>query len=570
MAKFSSTLRIIKAISIAMALVVGMQQPLSAAQSAAELFQDASKAYVDLTRDAGKRKSRANWIKVIAKYGKVASACPKSSLAPKSLYMKGRLYEQLYGYSGKKTDLQRAISTYLTLAQNYPHNSLADDSLYKSARIYELKLSSKQSAYDLYRKIIVSHPDGDMVQNSRERLNALNLANRSSKSSREINDLTLVKGIRQWSDKDYTRVVIDLEKDVPFDTFALPPDNKTNRSHRLVIDLDSARTPKGFPYKMDVNDGILSFIRISQNQKNKVRVVLDLSQKPYYNAFPLENPSRLVVDVSKNKNFAWNTAPSKSASGVQKVKSGVPSVMPSNVPSIAKQLSLKVSRIVIDPGHGGKDPGALGPGGIREKNVALAISKALAQRLQQDGFEVFLTRTSDVFLTLEERTAFANKKKADLFISIHLNANKNASIRGVETFFLNLTTDASAIQVAARENATTSNSLSDLQLILNDLMLNSKINESSRFASCMQKSIMSTVRQVGYAGKDLGVRQAPFYVLLGAQMPSILLELGFITNAQDVALLRKATYQNIMINGIASGINSYIMNTTYAYSGRTQ
>lgn len=206
--------------------------------------------------------------------------------------------------------------------------------------------------------------------------------------------------------------------------------------------------------------------------------------------------------------------------------------------------------------------------GVLEKDLVLGIGKALARRLRLEGFEVFMTRDSDVFLTLEERTAFANKKRADLFVSIHINAHNNKGLQGIETYFLNLTTDASAIEVAARENATTSKSISDLQLIINDLMLNSKINESSRFASSVHKCVMSSVLNTGYQGKDLGVKQAPFYVLLGAQMPSILCELGFITNGTEASLLQCESHQSTLIDGIAKGINKYIMNTTYAYMRR--
>jgi N-acetylmuramoyl-L-alanine amidase len=260
--------------------------------------------------------------------------------------------------------------------------------------------------------------------------------------------------------------------------------------------------------------------------------------------------------------------PIRAESGFKKVPKWSKSQMSDDVPSIAAQLSLKVSRIVVDAGHGGKDPGAKGPGGIQEKDLTLAIAKALARRLRLEGFDVYLTRDSDVFLTLEERTAFANKKRADLFVSIHINASGDTGAQGIETYFLNLTTDSSAIEVAARENATTSKSISDLQLIINDLMLNSKINESSRFANCVQKSLISSVLTNGYQGRDFGVKQAPFYVLLGAQMPSILCELGFITNNGDSSLLQSDAHQSTLIDGIAKGVNRYIMNTTYAYNRR--
>lgn len=228
----------------------------------------------------------------------------------------------------------------------------------------------------------------------------------------------------------------------------------------------------------------------------------------------------------------------------------------------------KVLKIVIDPGHGGKAPGAVGPNGEREKDITLAVSKEIARRLREKGFEVFLTRDTDVYLPLEERTAFANRNKADLFVSVHVNANEKDSLQGVETYFLNLTTDAASMKVAKRENAMTSASLGSLQLIIKDLMLNAKINESSRFASSIQNSIVSSLEKSGHERKDHGVRQAPFYVLLGAQMPSVLVEIGFITNAVECRLLHEEAYQNSIIDGIVRGISTYAAHSTFAYNSR--
>jgi N-acetylmuramoyl-L-alanine amidase len=237
--------------------------------------------------------------------------------------------------------------------------------------------------------------------------------------------------------------------------------------------------------------------------------------------------------------------------------------------SSAHRDNNNISRIVIDPGHGGKDPGAIGPHGEKEKDITLSVSKELATRLREVGYQVFITRKDDTFIPLEERSIFANKKKAGLFISVHVNANEKESLRGVETYFLNLTTDASALKVADRENAVASKSMSDLHFIIKDLTLNARINESSRFATSIQKSIISSLEKSGYLNKDHGVKQAPFYVLVGAQMPSILIETGFITNMAESKLLQKKLYQNSIVNGIISGINLFVSNSNYAYNNRT-
>ncbi|HOJ13157.1 MAG TPA: N-acetylmuramoyl-L-alanine amidase [Deltaproteobacteria bacterium] len=565
-------------------VLVGLPPQAFASTSAAEAYQSANSAAVELYRDASKRKDRVSWMAVIHKFQNVAKRHPDSGYAAKALFKTGKLYEDLHRFSSRPDDLEKAADTYLALAEKYPKNQLADDAVYSAARIHHLSLGSPVKASSLYQRVIRDYPEGDMVQLAREQMNALNVEKRTV-TAPSLGGPGKVRSLNQWSDRDYTRVVVELDDNVTFKTFTLPADASANRPERVILELDNARISPSIPALTRVDDGILKNIRASQFSADKVRIVLDLARKVTYRAFPLSDPSRMVVDIVK-KGAPMSVAAGDSRqktpaeplgmstggvqrpeakNGFKKVPKWSQSQMSDDVPSIAAQLSLKVSRIVVDPGHGGKDPGAIGPGGVKEKDLTLAIGKALARRLRHEGFEVFLTRETDVFIPLEERTAFANKKRADLFVSIHINAHNNTSLQGIETYFLNLTTDASAIEVAARENATTSKSISDLQLIINDLMLNSKINESSRFATSVQKCIMSSLINDGYQGKDLGVKQAPFYVLLGTQMPSILCELGFLTNCTEADLLQNEAHQNALVDGIAKGINKYIMNTTYAY-----
>jgi N-acetylmuramoyl-L-alanine amidase len=161
-------------------------------------------------------------------------------------------------------------------------------------------------------------------------------------------------------------------------------------------------------------------------------------------------------------------------------------------------------------------------------------------------------------MPLDERTAFANVNKADLFISVHVNAHKQSSVYGLETYFLNMATDERAVMVAARENATSEKNISDLQSILNDLMLNTKISESSKLAYKVQSGMMTNIKKTYKVRKDLGVKQAPFYVLIGAEMPAVLIETGFITNPTEKKRLLNDSYKNLLADGITSGINSYI------------
>jgi N-acetylmuramoyl-L-alanine amidase len=236
--------------------------------------------------------------------------------------------------------------------------------------------------------------------------------------------------------------------------------------------------------------------------------------------------------------------------------------------SLARQLGLGVKRIIIDAGHGGKDPGAIGRNGLREKDVMLKLANLLAQKVKEKlKCQTVLTRGKDVFLPLEKRTAIANMKKGDLFISLHTNAHKDRKCMGIETYFLNIALDEDSMNVAARENATSTKNISDLQMILNDLMLNTKINESSRLARFVHKGLIKELRKKYNKVQSRGVRQAPFYVLIGAEMPAILVEVGYITNSIENRRLYSESYLKRVASGIVKGIDLYIKDMELAHKG---
>ena len=320
----------------------------------------------------------------------------------------------------------------------------------------------------------------------------------------------------------------------------------------MYIDLNNSRLGKDIKKVIPINDNLLRNARAGQFTTDSVRIVVDIKSSKTYKIFSLKSPFRIVIDVwgiAAKKTFTAKSIPNNSEKKT-KITTG----------ALAKQLALGVSRIVIDPGHGGKDFGA--PGyfrGVHEKDIVLKIAKRLAVKIRENlQCEVILTRNSDKYLTLEERTAIANTKDADLFISIHTNAVRDKRAYGIETYFLNLATDDEAILVAARENATSTKNISDLQTILNDLMQNAKINESSRLAAHVQKSLYKGLKKKYGKIKNKGVKQAPFYVLLGAQMPAILVEASFISNARECKRLSDSKYQDRLCDAITTGIRKYI------------
>jgi N-acetylmuramoyl-L-alanine amidase len=223
--------------------------------------------------------------------------------------------------------------------------------------------------------------------------------------------------------------------------------------------------------------------------------------------------------------------------------------------SLSRQLGLRASRIVIDPGHGGHDPGALTNGGS-EAELVLDVALRLEELLrQQPNTEVILTRREDAFVPLEERTALANREGADLFLSIHANASRNSKMRGIETYFLNFATTADAEAVAARENVMSARTMNSLPDIVKAITLNNKRDESKDFAALVQRALVRELRTSGM--KDLGVKQAPFVVLIGAEMPSILAEIAFITNRQDQQLLKKPAYRQRIAEALLDGVLRY-------------
>ena len=226
--------------------------------------------------------------------------------------------------------------------------------------------------------------------------------------------------------------------------------------------------------------------------------------------------------------------------------------------SLTRALGLKISRVVIDPGHGGPDQGAIGPHGVREKDVALDIALRLADITRTRlGAEVVLTRLDDVLIPLQARTAVANESKADLFISIHANSSIYPSVAGTETYFLNLTASTGALELAARENADSSKTVGELRDVLRSITQNDKIEESSILAREVEKSMAEQSVRGNSRAQDRGVKQAPFVVLIGASMPSILAEVGFLTNSRDEASLGKADYRQKVAEAIYRGIEQY-------------
>lgn len=359
-----------------------------------------------------------------------------------------------------------------------------------------------------------------------------------------------LQNIRYYSYPEYTRVVLDLSGDIKIAEKVL----KGGDSGRLFFDMKNCRFAVDYPFeKMNeirIRSGNLQRIRIGKWQAQTIRVVFDFDQIGKYNRFYLTSPFRIVFDIYRQAEFVSRAQ--------QKPEQVIPRAEGS--PSIARQLGLGVHRIVIDPGHGGKDPGAVNRLlGLQEKEITLDIGKRLNAILNEHReFEIILTRPRDEYVPLEKRAAIANSNLGDIFVSIHTNSAPRLAARGVESYYLNVTADPWAMEVAALENAMSSKSMADMRTILDQILQNSKISESRILSQFIQGSMVANLQRKYDAIADLGVKKAPFYVLLGAQMPSALVEVSFLSNRDEARRLGVPEYRQAVAAGLYLGIINFI------------
>src|SRR5271170_4131305 len=426
-----------------------------------------------------------------------------------------------------------------------------------------------------------------------------------------------VRDVKTWNSENSARIIVTLDDTIAFNAARIAaPD-------RVYFDLHRAKlTPDIAKKNWDVKDGLLKSLRLGQNKDGVVRLVLDVSGARDYSAYLLANPYRLVIDVhakplaSSASEVANAAAPAPSATtkstkadsenpdsrssavagetvSVSVESKGTPATAkaaaatatpaaakskadnsktvaltppPESKPtrdgqrSLTRALGLKISRIVIDPGHGGHDTGTIGPHGLMEKDLCLDVALRLGHEIEEKlpGAEVIYTRKDDTFIPLEERTAIANDAKADLFISVHANSSHDAAARGIETYYLNFATSEESMAVASRENALAQSSLHDLQDIIKKIARNEKVEESKELASDIQDSLTHRLQLVSQDERNRGVKKAPFVVLIGANMPSVLSEISFISNPSDEKLLRKTDQRQRVADGLYRGIASYL------------
>lgn len=569
-------------------------------------YQQAKDYYYRLRRDASIRDNRQKWLSGVSVFRQIYLEHPKSEFAPRCLFMMGTMQYRMFLRFHQSNDLDGAVTYYSDVWQLFPRNTLADDAMYWTAEIHRKHKQDRRRAAELYARQINRYPDGDKYAEALNRLRELDNDHDLAPGEKLVpasvaDEPVKVLPVQYWSSDDYTRIVIRSSGPVSYRSKLLTP--KAGQPRKLLLDFDHSAIEKQYTVPVKVDDGLLRQIHSRQKDPDTVRIALELLSISNYKIFSLNDPFRVIVDVHGQQKVLTSSktpprlhqeqveSPRQSGSPAKKFtdmlqkqkpapvlsekkddayivlkerkkrRPGGGSPEPANIRgelSLAQQLGLGVRRIVIDPGHGGKDPGAMGSG-LKEKDITLNVARKMSRILQTHyNYEVILTRDDDRYLPLEERTAIANTRKADLFVSIHVNAHPDSSTRGVETFFLNLATNTEAMRVAAQENATTSLNISDMQDILTGLMQNAKIQESSVLAEYIQNTLVNGLQEDSYPTPDLGVKQAPFYVLIGAEMPSVLAEISFLSNPADADRLRQERYLNAVARQIAAGIAGYV------------
>lgn len=494
--------------------------------------------------------------------------------------------------------VRTVVAGFETIVRLYPASGYSDDALWRGG-LTALEAFNKlgeprdrETGVRLLRALASQYPASKLAKNVPGLIATLGAPQAAAPAAPAMSSrLSTITSIKRTVLPDVVRVTIELDGEVPF------REERLDNPSRVFVDLSGARAaPAILDRTLRFDDAVElgRQIRVGRHPNNTTRVVVDAAGMTGYSIYPLYEPYRLVIDCvrppavratrlpapilpARRIGADWTgTVASPPAQGEESLRLATelpllpapvpPVAVPATVPpdrnlaggfSIARQLGLRVSRIVIDPGHGGHDPGAAGKG-LTEADLVLDVALRLEKLLATvPDTEVFLTRRGDEYVPLQERTAIANREGADLFLSIHANASSSAQARGVETYFLNFAQNLSAAAVAARENAASGQAMGALPDLLKTIALNNKLDESREFATYVQRAMIEKLRVSNKAVKDLGVRQAPFMVLIGAAMPSVLAEISFVTSASEVKLLKQPAYRQRIAEALFDAVRRY-------------
>ena len=508
--------------------------------------------------------------------------------------------------------VRQVMSSFEGVTRRFPTSGYADNALFQAASLAEAAHAKfnlpehRERATRLYQWLIDEYPTSSLVKRARVQLGLLTAPAAAARpaqappASPAVDRATLTS-IERTVMAGAVRVTIELDREVRY------LEQRLAGPARVFFDLQHVQaTPELRDKVLTYTSDVVNKIRVGRHPDSVVRVVLDLEDVAKYSVFTLYSPFRIVVDAERTAERAATVevpplparrlgifsaspetprltafatpplapltrairmadpAPAPAIAAVTPPPPATPAATPvtpsANAAggfSIARQLGLSVSRIVIDPGHGGHDPGVLGKG-LNEATLVLDVALRLEKLLQKEqGVEVVLTRRTDVYVPLEERTEIANRQNADMFLSIHANASRNEDARGIETFYLSFASSPDAEAVAARENSASTREMHQLPDLIKAITLNNKLDESRDLANMVQDALVSNLRKSNKEIRSRGVKKAPFVVLINAAMPSVLAEISFVSNKQELTLLKTPAYRQKIAESLFAAVSKY-------------
>jgi N-acetylmuramoyl-L-alanine amidase len=577
-------------VAIFLAAVVLGASGVAGAQPVRDLYTQAL-ARDRTVRDARQSPTRQQIRSAIAQYERVVRRYPRSGYSDNALWQASELARLAWDRFGEDVDRQTAVRLLNLLKSGYPASPLA--------RNVDEAVSALEAPRPAAAPIAKTSAPARVAASDAPASRAAPSADRGSAA------VGMVRGITRTSLPDGVRISIEADRELFFHQ------EQIENPRRLFFDLRGATTTAELRDKtMKYADDIVREIRLGRHPQSTTRIVMDTEGVESYSVFTLYNPYRVIVDFRRRGapavpaiTFIPPVPPAVSTTGSAKLDTRPVAPSPSSTPaatpppmtaappasipsppvntgpppsrdialaapaiplansngaySLARQLGLGVSRIVLDPGHGGHDPGVRG-NGLNESELVLDVTLRLKKLLEKaPGIDVVLTRETDVFIPLEQRTAIANRQGADLFLSIHANASRNLKARGIETYFLNFAANPEAEAVAARENSASGQTMHRLPDIVRAITLNNKIDESRDFAETLQKTMVQSLSSRNRDLQDRGVKQAPFVVLIGAGMPSVLAEISFVSNKQEGQLLKTPAYRQQIAEALCDAVLKY-------------
>ncbi len=557
---------------------------------------------------SAKETEKSQWANLSHEFYAIYASATDWPNRPAALFRSALVLEGLGERHKDMKGYMHALERYAKVVQEFPSSRLADDALLRMAYIQGLYLENRPEALRILAALHKKYPKGDMrpkatelgikLRDTNEPLPQQHAVSKNRqyspavlKNNASVSKASLTQVSWATLDAQHVQITIGLDKHVPWKVVE-------QKDKRFMVLMDKTTVHNGVKKGSRVQNSMLTEVRLAPYAKDSTALYLDFAKPTKVSAKVAQNPFRIIVTVaaktdSNTAATAKNSAPAKAkkvtqvaqspkkshtatakpvvaavkAKPTKRVAENTTQAVPTKAAVKAKvdgaqladmalQLGLELQTVYLDLGHGGRDPGAVG-NGVVEREVVLDVGKRVGKILEKHGLTVVYSRTKDIAVPLSARSAKANASSSDVFVSLHVNANSDASVHGFETYYLDFAKTKHAVQVAMQENATTDRSLGEIQSLLTKLVENVRTKESSTLATQLQKTTLQSMKQQGFTVRNGGTRAAPFHVLIGTHMPAVLVELGYCTHKKEANLLQRDDYRQSLAISIANGILAY-------------